>query len=371
MSDEINPEELRDAIRDVLADRCRNGIAIPDEQGAGLDEELWREMTGLGWLGLAVPEAHGGLGLGLSHLAVLYEELGRVVASAPVLPTMLAAVSIANHGSQEARARWLPAIAAGEGRAAIALPGSGLVTLEASGAATGVIDHVPFADVATLLLLPVSCGAEVALAVIAADRPGISVTPRPLVDLTRSMGRVDLAGVEVSPDDLLRLDTADWDALADHAAIGLGCDAVGGAAALLERTVDYLQTREQFGRPIGSFQALKHRVADWKVKIEAATALARHSAALLDARTEGASATASEVKAYACDTYAAFAGDAVQLHGGIGFTWEHPCHLFLKRAKLSQQLFGTSTEHKERAARIAFGARDPAEQASPPQPHTL
>ena len=155
--------------------------------------------------------------------------------------------------------------------------------------------------------------------------------------------------------------------------MGLACDAVGGAAALLELTVDYLKVREQFGRPIGSFQALKHRAADWKVKIEATAALARHAGALLSAGSADASAAASSAKAYAVDTYAAFCGDAVQLHGGMGFTWEHPCHVFLKRAKLSQQLYGSSTAHKERAARFAFDQieEDSLAQAGTPHHQTV
>ncbi|MFW2829209.1 acyl-CoA dehydrogenase family protein [Sphingomonas sp. ID0503] len=355
MSEMIDTEELREAIRGVLADRAGDSIEIPEEEGRGLDRALWEEMAGLGWLSLAIPEAHGGLGLGLTHLGVLYEELGRQLASVPALPTMLAAAAIAEHGDETMKARWLPRIAAGDCLAAVALPGeAGLPVLGPGNRIDGAVDHLAFAGVATLLLIPVRSAAGTALALIEPAADGVSVTPRPVVDLTRSVGHVTLSGVAVEAGALLHLDAQAWDALVNHAAMGLAVDAVGGAAALLDRTVEYLTVREQFGRPIGSFQALKHRAADWKVKIEAMTALARHAAALGEAGAEDASATASAAKAYACDTYAAFCGDAIQLHGGIGFTWEHPCHLFLKRAKLSQQLFGSSTVHKERAARFAF-----------------
>ncbi|MGE4430935.1 MAG: acyl-CoA dehydrogenase family protein [Sphingobium sp.] len=360
MSEIFDTAELREAIRDVLTDRAGDSFDIPGEEGRGFDRDLWREMAALGWLGLAIPEEHGGLGLGLSHLAVLYEELGRQLASVPALSTMIAASLIAAHGDAAMQARWLPKIAAGEVVAAISLPGDGnMAEASPDGRINGVIDHMLFADVATLLLVPVRDAAGMGLALLEPATPGVSVEPRPLVDLTRSMGRVTLDNVAADPVMALLLDERDWDVLADHAALGLACDAVGGAAVLLDMTVEYLKIREQFGRPIGSFQALKHRAADWKVKIEATTALARHAAALGEAGAADASAVASAAKAYACDIYAAFCGDAVQLHGGIGFTWEHPCHLFLKRAKLSQQLFGSSARHRDRAAYLRFeGAED-------------
>jgi alkylation response protein AidB-like acyl-CoA dehydrogenase len=355
MSEIFDITELRDSIRSVLIDRAGDNIEVPDEEGRGLDRDLWQEMASLGWLSLIIPEEHGGLGLGLSHLAVLYEELGRDLASVPVLPTMLAAAAIAAGGNDAVQAQWLPRIATGECLAAVKLLDDFAVPeLSIENRVDGVIDHVVFADVATLLLIPVRTGSATALALIDPSAAGVTVTQRPVVDLTRSVGRIALDSVAIDSTTLLALDERQWNMLADHAAMGLACDSVGGAAALLDRTVDYLKIREQFGRPIGSFQALKHRAADWKVKIEATTALARHAASLVEAGTGDASAVASGVKAYACDTYAAFCGDAVQLHGGIGFTWEHPCHLFLKRAKLSQQIFGSPTWHKDRAAQFSF-----------------
>jgi len=356
MSEELGIEELRLSVRDVLADRNGGALAIPGDEGCGPDRALWAEMASLGWLALPVEETSGGLGLGLEHLAVLYEELGRRVASVPVLPTMLAATAIGRHASAGVRARWLPAIAGGTCMAAVALPDPREVPVRLVGdSLDGTIAHVLFADVADLLLLPVvRPDGACALAVIDRNTPGVTVEPRTLVDLTRSMGAVRLEGVAVSAVTLVDLDDSQWAGLLDHAAVGLACDAVGGAEALFERTGDYLRIREQFGRPIGSFQALKHRMADWKVRIEAIRMLARHSAALAGRGAAGTAQAASGAKAYACDVFAAFAGDAVQLHGGIGFTWEHPCHLYLKRAKLNQQLFGNGSLHMDRVARLAF-----------------
>lgn len=371
MSETLSLQELREAVRDVLAGHVGDGSAIPDEEGRGLDRTLWSEMAQLGWLGLALPDAYGGLGLGAAHRSVLYEEIGRILASVPILPTMLAAQAILRHGGEELKTRALTAIVAGECLATVALPGDArLPSITPEGRISGAVDHVPFGDVATLLLLPVRGAEGTRLAVLPADTPGITVHARPIVDLTRSMARIEMSDVACGDGALLAPGEEGWDALVDHAAAGTACDAVGGAAALLDMTVDYLKIREQFGRPIGSFQALKHRAADWKTELEAITVLARHAAARLDTPERDASTVASEAKAYACDTYAALAGDAVQLHGGIGFTWEHPCHLFLKRAKLSQQLYGDSTYHKERAARLAFGCEPHAQGASPTAPAT-
>ena len=355
--EELGIDELRQAVREVLTDRNSEAIEIPDEEGRGLDRALWTEMANLGWLALPVAEEFGGLGLGPAHLAVLYEELGRQMASVPILPTMLAAAAIARHGSRDVQARWLSAIAGGDCIAAIAFPGEGEgASMGADGTVSGTVENVLFADVADLLLFPVSGESGVtSLAIVPRVTPGVEVVPRTLFDLTRSMAQVRLDRVAVADIELLEIGEPGWSALFDHAAMGLACDAIGGADALLGRTVEYLKIREQFGRPIGSFQAIKHRMADWKVGIEAARMLARHCAAAISDGQDSASQTASGAKAYACDTYAAFAGDAVQLHGGIGFTWEHPCHLFLKRAKLNQQLFGGGKLHKERVARLAFG----------------
>ncbi len=357
MSEELATEELRDAIRDVLNDRRGGVYAIPGEAGFGFDRELWQQMAELGWLALAIPEDAGGLGLGLKHLAVLYEELGRALATVPALSTMAVACAIAEHGSETLRARYLPVIAGGDCTAALGLPQQGSVlTRDGEGGVSGVLDGVVFGDVADIIVAPVRGESTPVMAILRADTAGMNIVQRPLVDLTRSVARVEVNGVV--PDALIDMTSADWDALYDHTAVGLACDAIGGAAALFDMTVEYLKTREQFGRQIGSFQAIKHRMADWTAKLEAVSALSRHAAALVAAGDVTASATASGAKAYACDTYAAFAGDAVQLHGGIGFTWEHPCHLFLKRAKLGQQVFGSSTMHKERAATLAFAAAD-------------
>jgi alkylation response protein AidB-like acyl-CoA dehydrogenase len=287
---------------------------------------------------------------------VLYEELGRTLATVPVVPTLLAAWAIEAAGDAQQRTQWLPRIAAGEIIASIALgdPGRPESSMR-DGRLSCRLDHVLFGDVADLILVPVvdSEGAS-ALAMISAQDAGVSVVRCALVDLTRSLATLTLEDVAVPVSNILRFDQAKMDSLRDHGAMALASDSVGGAAFILQRTVDYLGIREQFGRPIGSFQALKHRAAHWKIQLEAALALTRHVGDALDIGAPDGAAIASSAKFYAGDTYAAIAGDAVQLHGGIGFTWEHSCHLFLKRARLNQELFGSSAHHKDRVASLAF-----------------
>ena len=355
MSDMIEPEELRDAVRPVLTDLRDNTWPVPGEDGRGMDEALWQQCAELGWLQLSIPEDRDGLGLGIAHLRVVYEEMGRSLGSVPYLSTMLAVEALSKAGAQPGVAAHLEAIAAGKCRAAVALADTH-ASLEVSGEGklSGRVADVLFADVADILLLPVRNNGQHGLAILPAGNPAVEIRKRGLIDLTRSSADVAVSPVDAGDLDIIELDAGMWAGLLDHAAVGLACDSTGATEALFDLTLEYLNTREQFGRLIGSFQALKHRAADWKCRAEVAAALARQAAMRVNAKDAEASATASGAKFNACDLFAAFSGDAIQLHGGIGFTWEHPCHLFLKRAKLNQQLFGNSTFHKERVARLAF-----------------
>jgi alkylation response protein AidB-like acyl-CoA dehydrogenase len=356
----IPVEELRDSIREVLdsgtdftaflnselAERSRHG------------DELWQRMAALGWFGLATEERFGGLGLGFRELGVLYEELGRYLVALPVTATLLAAQSVSLAGSEEQKSQWLPAFAGGGLRAAVALPGSGddVPVINPDGVVNGRVLHVPYADRVDEILLPVRHDdGGLSLALFARDSQGIRIESREVIDMTRTLAEVRLGSVSVSPERLFHLREQHVRALLDHAALALACDAIGGAGHILDRTVAYMGTRKQFGRPIGSFQALKHRAASWKIQLEGVTALTRHACDLIDSGEADGSAAASCAKFLACEAYVAIAEDSVQLHGGIGFTWDHECHLFLKRARLSCELSGSSTEHRERVAKLAFG----------------
>jgi alkylation response protein AidB-like acyl-CoA dehydrogenase len=356
----ITVDELRDSIREVLESAIDFSAFLKADaaQRKRHSDELWNSMTSLGWFGLATEERFGGLGLGFRELGVLYEELGRYLVALPVIPTLLAAHSVSLAGSDEQRKNWLPALAAGELRATVALrrDNDALPVIDSGGVVNGQVSHVLYADSVEEILLPVRNAAGViSLALIERVGDGVRIEGRQVIDLTRTLAEVRVSGVHVTRDRLLPLDEQQWRALLDHAAAALACDAIGGARHILERTVAYMGARKQFDRPIGSFQALKHRAANWKILLEGVTALTRHSCELMDSADPGSSATASCAKFSACDAYVAIAEDSVQLHGGIGFTWDHECHLFLKRAKLDSELYGCSTEHRERVAKLAFG----------------
>jgi alkylation response protein AidB-like acyl-CoA dehydrogenase len=356
----FDADSLRDGFRDVL-DREAGSERLHRFVDAGglYDEALWRAAAALGWPALSVPEAHGGLGLGLPEAAVLFEEIGRALAPLPLLGGYLAGRAIEIGGSEAQKAAWLPRIAAGELVCAISPPLPGRAPLPTavedgdglrlSGQALDLLDGG-----SASLFLVLARLAHGSLAYVLVD--GVEAAVEPTVDRTRHLARVDLDGVRVSADRVLGGGQALRETLAAEAALLIACDAKGGANAVFERTLDYLKTRMQFGKPIGAFQALKHRCADHKVALEASGAVAAEAVRLWAAADSSAVAMASSAKAYACDVYGEVAEDAVQLHGGIGFTWEHDCHLFLKRAKLNQALYGSSVAHLDRAARLLAAA---------------
>jgi alkylation response protein AidB-like acyl-CoA dehydrogenase len=354
----ISTEELRDSIRELLQTDGNFEVArLGSAAAPAALEELWRKVSSLGWLGLSIAEERGGLGLGMRELGVLYEELGRFLVPLPVMTSLLAADGVAAAGNDEQKSKWLPWFATGEMRATVALPNglAQLPQLADDNLVSGTVLDVLYADRVQELFLPVQhSSGRLYLAIVSRTDNGCVIESRPAIDRTRTLAHVRLTGVRVTPDRLLPLDDTVWLRLLDHASLALASDSVGGATRILQDTVGYLQTRRQFDRPIGSFQALKHRAASWRILVEAVTALTRHCADLTADRDPQRSAMASCAKAAATEAYMAVAGDAIQLHGGIGFTWEHECHLFLKRAKLNAMLFGSVIQHKDRAADFAF-----------------
>ena len=358
-------EALRDGVRDVLQREATSQRLhrLVDEE-ALRDAELWTTAASLGWPALTVPDAAGGLGLGFAESAVLFEELGRALAVIPQLPTVLAARAIALAGSEAQQGRWLPAIAAGELACAISSPE---LQAEPSLQIAGDGDHLVLTgeaadllqggDADLLVLLARDQGGELAYVVVEPVADGITVTVERTVDRTRHLARARFDGLRLPAD--RRLEGAAGGALATlltEAALAVAADAVGGANEIFERTIEYLKTRQQFGKPIGSFQALKHRCADHKVALEASRAVVAEAVQLYAQGAADAPLMASLAKAYACEVYAKVAEDALQLHGGIGFTWEQDCHLFLKRAKLDQALFGATAVHLDRGAALLLEA---------------
>lgn len=358
MSD-LDISDLRDNFRSVLDTECASErVHAYVATDAPFDEALWRQAGELGWLGLSIAEDHGGLGLGAEAVCALHYELGRRLAPAAFLTQQLCAAIIAACGSEAQQGDFLSKAATGEIIFALALPDpakpadpSGL-RLNGAERVTGRIEDVLYGAGAThIIALATDASGEARFIVIEAARKGVNVERVDTVDRTRHLATLSCEDAALSSDAVLAGATDEaCDAALVEASLALAADSLGLADAVFEMTLEYLKTREQFGRAIGSFQALKHRCADHKVALEAARALFDDACLSWDAQEPEAALNASLAKAYACDVAADIAEDAVQLHGGIGFTWEHECHLYLKRAKLNQALAGGAPAHLDRAA---------------------
>ncbi len=363
---------IRTSARTLLSERASAAQRrVTLQTPTGYDPQLWRTFAELGWLGLALPQAYGGAGLGWVELCLLQEEQGRLLVASPFFSTSaLAAPLISLCGDEAQRQSLLPRIASGEVRVACALTGAdgrpppdgiavSLATTARGFALSGVADFVIHGDAADLFLVlarvPDSHGAEgVSVAAIPVAAEGVSVHPHVMLDLTRPMSRVELRSVSIGRDQLLGepgMAGRCIEQALDLARIALASEAVGGAEYLLEMTTAYLKARMQFGRPIGSFQALKHRMADMMIEVEAAKSAAWYAACVADERPEELSEAAAIAKSYCCDAFFDCATNAIQLHGGIGFTWDHEAHLYLKRARATATLLGSPAWQRERLVR--------------------
>ncbi|QYU70006.1 acyl-CoA/acyl-ACP dehydrogenase [Leptolyngbya sp. 15MV] len=293
--------------------------------GEGIDRELWRALAQeLGLTGVAMPEAHGGAGLGMVEFAILAEAAGAHVGALPLLGLATVGRGIAAGGSDEQRTAWLPRLASGEVIAAFA-----------------DAPLVPHGAVVDLFLTR-----EGALV----EAGGARVEPLTTMDETRPLARVDVAGGTPLANAAAGLEAAyqgGW--------LCLAAEALGGAQACLDRTVAYSRERVQFGRAIGSFQAYKHRLADMMVGIEQARSAVYWAACTIDEASPEAPLALHAAKSFAADTFFRCAGDMIQLHGGIGFTWEHDAHLFFKRARSIQTLLGSGEWHREQVAATVLG----------------
>ena len=312
----------------------------------GIDRALWHAFCGeLGLGGVAIPEDMGGAGLGMVELAILAECAGATVAALPLLGHAMVARAIVVAGSAEQQANWLPRLMAGEIVAAVATAAD---VREDGNRLSLAADFVPHGAAAGLFLVLNDARAWL----VDAGSAGVSVTSHVTMDQTRPLATLALAGAvaEELPGG------ADAAAAAEAAGIiVLAAEALGGAQAALDRTVAYAKERVQFGRPIGSFQAYKHRLADMMVEIEQARSAVYWAACALDERSGEAELALHAAKSFCADTFFLCAANMIQLHGGIGFTWEHDAHLFFKRARSIQTLLGTSAAHREQVARLMLG----------------
>ncbi|EKF21190.1 acyl-CoA dehydrogenase, C-terminal domain protein [Mycolicibacterium hassiacum DSM 44199] len=356
-------EALREVMRGFLGKYSDEATVRAVMAGdRGYDPAAWRTAAEqIGVQGLLIPEQFGGGGCGFDEMAVVLEEAGRTLFPAPLLSTAVLATTtlLAVGGAEEHLGR----IAAGELIATVAVAERKLAwdpddvhttaTRRESGwVLTGAKPYVLDGAQAELLLVAARTPAGVSLFAVEAGAPGLSVTPRDPLDQTRRQAAV---GFDNTPAVLLGEEGAGWQVLAgvyDHALTALACEQVGGAQAALEMTVGYLNVRQQFGRPIGSFQALKHRCADLLVEVESARSAAAYASAAVAAGADDAPVAASIAKVYCSQAFYHVAAETIQMHGGIGFTWEHPAHLYFKRAKSSEALFGWPADHRDRIARL-------------------
>jgi alkylation response protein AidB-like acyl-CoA dehydrogenase len=368
---------IRESARDFLAARAGPAqLRAALEQPGAYDAQLWREMAGnLGWTGLAIASEHGGAGLGWVELCILQEEQGRYLVPSPFFSTVaLAAPLIDAAGSAAQRHTLLGRIARGELRIGCVLsgvdgrpPSEGVaVELGSRGGAwtlNGIGDFVMHADSADLLLVlaraPGSAGADgLSIAMVSPSAAGVAIHPHVMLDLTRPMSRIEFTDLTLEREQILG-ETGDATGPVERALnlarIALASEALGSAERLLEMTTEYVKQRTQFGRPVGSFQAVKHRLADMMVEVEAARSAAWYAAAVAQEGGDELAEAAAIAKSYCCDAFSDCAANAIQLHGGVGFTWEHEAHWYFKRARASASLLGSPAWQRERLMRIVAG----------------
>jgi alkylation response protein AidB-like acyl-CoA dehydrogenase len=369
-------QAIKRTARDFLAARYRpERIRELADAPRGFSDEEWTAIAELGWPGVLVPERHGGLGLGAIELVVLAEELGYALAPTPLLPSIWAGLLLAALGSEEQRERWLPALASGEARGTVAIwqdgagpapdgsrlaLGDGPPQVE-GGRLSGRMIAVPELPAADFVIVS---GGGSRHFLIKNGTPGVSATPQPALDQTRKLYELalDEAGAEPlaggaqgesgggDPD----TGAASAAALAQGLILAsLAGESVGVAQRTMEMAVAYAKDRRQFGRPIGAYQAISHRCAQMLLEVESARSLTYGAAWALDHDPHSAPRAAAMAKAYAGDAGWRVSASALQVHGGIGFTWEHDLHFFLKRAKANAHAFGDSAWHRERVVALA------------------
>ncbi len=375
-------EALRAAARQFLADHSAPAqVRKVMESQAGYDPEVWRRVGAeLSWTSIIIPEQYGGAGLTYVELVGLMEEMGAALLCAPFFSTVcLAANALLIGGSAEQKQQWLPGIAAGDTIATVAfteangcwdasaiemVAGTDGTSFTLNGSKTFVLDgHT--ADV--LVVAARRAGSHgrdgISLFVVPAKTPGLERRLLPTMDQTRKQAAITFSDVRVPASALLGTEEAGWNILSqtlDRAAIALAAEQVGGAQRCLDLSVEYAKQRIQFGRPIGSFQAIKHKCADMLLQVESARSASYYAGWAAAEGDAEVPVLASLAKAYCSDAYFHCAAESVQIHGGVGFTWEYDVHLYFKRAKSSETLLGDAAYHRELVAqRIGLSSPSP------------
>ncbi len=357
-------EELRKTVRAFLdAKSAETDVRALMETTDGYDAAVWSQMgEQMGLQGLAIPEQYGGSGYSFVELGIVLEEMGRSLLCAPYYSTVvLAANTLLLSGDEAAKKAYLPGIAAGTTIATLAYTEpsgkwdeSG-ITATASGSGsdfkiTGTKSFVLDGHTAGLIIVAAKTGKGTSLFAVEGNAAGLTRTALSTMDQTRKQAKLELKD---TPGKLIGTEGQGWSVLhkvLDLAAVGLAAEQVGGAQKVLNMAVEYAKVRVQFGRPIGSFQAIKHKCADMLLEVESAKSAAYYGMWCAAEMNEELPSVASLAKAYCSEAYFHATAENIQIHGGIGFTWEHPAHLYFKRAKSSELLFGDPTYHREQLA---------------------
>jgi alkylation response protein AidB-like acyl-CoA dehydrogenase len=362
-------EMLRRSARDFLAKECGSKVVRKlMEEADAYDPALWKKMAGLGWTALGIPEQYSGAGTFLDLIVVL-EECGRALLPGPFFATMgLAVPALIEAGTEAQKKEALGAIADGKARATLAFTepsgrwDAGGVTLAAKPVAggwklDGVKLFVPDAASADYTVVAARTRGEgeegISLFLVKGRPKGMSVTQLQTLDMTRRWSEVRFDGVELDANALMGAPHKGWPALKrtlEWATAALCAEMVGGTQKVLESSTEYAKTRHQFGKPIGIYQAVSHKLADMLVLSESGRSATYYAAWAVEADAADRSLASSMAKAYVSDAYRKVAGDGIQVHGGIGFTWEHDMHLYFKRAKASEVTLGDATYHRELVA---------------------
>ena len=354
LTDSPEHRQLRDAFRTFFTAKSPETAVRQVSAGdTGFDEVVWRKLTHeLGAAGMAVPESYGGAGFSLVEVGILFEEAGRALLCAPLLSTLMATQVLMVLNDETACKELLPTIAAGDCLVTVGWPPEdgasvGAEHIDGTWHLSGAVGFVLDALTADMVIVVAQVAGQPSLFVVQTSTAGVMRHQLPVLDPTRRIGKVTL---EMAAAQLLG-EVGDalgvMPVVLDQIGAILAAEQVGGAGRALEMAVEYAKTRHQFGRPIGSFQAVKHRCADMYVRVESARAAARYAVQAAAERPDELAVASAIARAYCSAAYQFAAAENIQVHGGIGFTWEHPAHLYFRRANATAFLFGTEAEHHE------------------------
>ena len=370
-------ELLRKSAADFLAKECpMSYVRQMMEDDRGYSDELWNKMAELGWTGLIYPEEYGGAGLSIVDLVVVLEEMGKASVPGPFFSsTCLGGLVILEAGNDAQKQKYLPDIAAGKTKATLAFleenarwDEKGINIKARKGkknySLSGVTLFVPDAHTADVIVCAVRTADGLSLFVVDRQQAGVNTRLLKTMDQTRKLCEVTFDKVQVTPDAVLGAAGQASEPLRriiDRSKVALCAEMCGGAQKVLDMTVEYAKIREQFGRPIGSFQAIQHKCANMLVQVESAKSATYYAAWAVSNNIPEAPLAAAMAKAYCSDAFRQVTAEGIQVHGGIGFTWEHDMHIYFKRAKGSEVTFGDATWNRELVAQYTLDVPPPAE----------